>query len=231
MPRSLFLFDLDGTLVDTAPDLTAAANKLRTDRGLAPLAYESLRPLTGLGASRLVEAALGVKPDEPNFEALRREFLSNYEHALAKDSTAFPGVKTLLEALSESGVLLGVVTNKQTDYARTILSAVGLAPLLAIVIGFDAPGAAMKPKPDAILTAMKMLGARPERTWYAGDSPSDASAAHAAGIPCAFADWGRPLAKAEEAGADFIAERPQCLYGWYLRSSRTSFNSASRTAS
>lgn len=230
MPRCVFLFDLDGTLVDTAPDLSAAANALRTARGMAPLPYEALQPITGRGAGALVAAALGAEPSASGFEALRSEFLGNYERALADQSKVYPGVRSLLEALKESGALLGVVTNKQTDYARTILAALGLAPIFSLVIGSDAPGAAMKPRPDSILTAMKALGAEPERTWYAGDDRGDVLAAHAAGIVCAFADWGVKRTKAEESGADFVARRPEAIFGWFLRSRSEKLDAKSDTA-
>lgn len=230
MPRCVFLFDLDGTLVDTAPDLAAAANALRTARGMAPLPYEALQPITGRGAPALVAAALGAKPSDPGFEALRREFLENYEHALAAESKVYPGTGTLLEALQESGARLGVVTNKQTAYAQTILSALGLAPFFSLVIGSDAPCAAMKPKPDSLLTAMKALGADAARTWYAGDDLGDVLAAHAAGIVCAFADWGVKRTIAEASGADFVARRPEAIFGWFLRSRSAHLGAVSGTA-
>ena len=104
------LFDLDGTLVDTAPDLAAAANKLRTDRALAPLSFDELRPLTGRGATTLVKAALGKGPDDPEFAALRKEFLRNYEARLALASKPFPGIVDLLETLDAPDAEYGTRT-------------------------------------------------------------------------------------------------------------------------
>ena len=183
------LFDLDGTLVDTAPDLAAAANKLRTDRALAPLSFDELRPLTGRGATTLVKAALGKGPDAPEFAALRKEFLRNYAARLALASKPFPGIGDLFETLDADCIQAAVVTNKQSAYAEFILNALGLRVFFAAVVGSDTSGSAMKPSPAGIRLAMAELGAAQDETIYVGDTATDITASLAAGIPCIFVRW------------------------------------------
>lgn len=186
------LFDLDGTLVDTAPDLANAANKMRTDRGLEPLPFYILRPLTGRGATTLVKAVLGKSPDDPEFPLLRAEFLHNYEARLAEESRPFDGIVELLRKLDTHGIASAVVTNKQTLYAEEILTRLCLTPYIRHIIGSDTPGSAMKPSPAGILLAMRTLGASQEETLYVGDAITDIEAARLSGIACAFARWNAP---------------------------------------
>lgn len=203
------LFDLDGTLVDTAPDLAAAANKLRTDRALEPLSFNALRPLTGRGATTLVKAALGIAPDEASFPALRAEFLRNYEERVAVDSKPFPGITTVLEHLRDTGVRTAVVTNKQTVYAKEILRTLSLDNYFDAIIGSDTPGSAMKPAPDGIRLAMAQLDASQKETLYVGDTTSDIEASYRAGIRCLLARWDSSAAVLPvPAEAQYLAKEP-----------------------
>lgn len=216
MKRDLILFDLDGTVVDTAPDLSAAANALRAARGLPPLPLEVLRAPSGKGSPALILAALGVAKDDPRYPALKTEFLERYAAAPAAHSTPFPGAEALLEALSREGLRLGVVTNKPSALADEVIRALGLDRFFPVVLGCDSPGCTLKPKPDSILAALKRFGAEPAQARYVGDSASDAAAAHAAGIPCALVRWGYMAEPPESASPDFIASSPAELLGWAL---------------
>ena len=115
MPQAV-LFDLDGTLIDSAPDLGAAADKMRTDRGLASLDYALYRPMAGSGAKGMLEIAFGMGPEHPDYEDFKEEFLSNYEQAMTVHSVIFDGVQDLLLHLQEMGLRWGVVTNKSQRF-------------------------------------------------------------------------------------------------------------------
>src|SRR3546814_373368 len=117
--RKLVLFDFDGTLADTAPDLAAAANKQRTRKGLAPLPYEALRPYASHGARGLLKAGLDMDPDHPEYESCRQQFLEDYEQNMTTLTTLFPGVKQLLSTLRDHDYAWGIVTNKMEYLARS----------------------------------------------------------------------------------------------------------------
>ena len=118
--ETVFLFDLDGTLVDSAPDLAGAANRLRAEHGLPPLPYEDLRPMVGSGARGMVGVAFGVRPGDSRFEQLRDAFLDRYETGLLERTRPFDGVEGLLAALEAAGLPWGIVTNKATRFTRLI---------------------------------------------------------------------------------------------------------------
>lgn len=186
-PRAI-LFDLDGTLADTAPDLAAAANKLRTDRGLDPTPYEQLRPVASHGARGLIGAAFGIAPGEPEFEELRAAFLANYEAALAERSRLFEGVPELLEQLRERGIAWGVVTNKISRYTLPLIPLVGLAHASCVIAGDTTPHS--KPHPEPLFEAARRVGLEPAHCWYVGDDLRDMQAARAAGMLSIAAAWG-----------------------------------------
>lgn len=214
MIRNLYLFDLDGTLVDTAPDLSAAANRLRTARGLPALPLESLRAASGKGSPALVLAALGIPKDDPRYPPLKAEFLSYYSEMPAARSALFPGIAAMLASLRKQGCRIGVVTNKPFALAERVLRALSLADEIQVLIGCDSPGAALKPRPDSLLTALKRFDALPDEAVYVGDSASDCTAAHAAGLPCALVRWGYMPEPPESATPDFIASVPSDLLTW-----------------
>ena len=162
MTIRLFLFDLDGTLVDTAPDLALAVNMVRTARGIAPLPEEELRPYASRGAPGLLGKAMGIGRDDPAFLALRTEFLDNYAAHMTDRSRPFEGVPVMLEALRAAGIRTGVVTNKVEHLALRLTDNLGLDGQLDVVLGSDSEGCAMKPAPDSLLTAARLTGV-PER--------------------------------------------------------------------
>jgi 2-phosphoglycolate phosphatase len=212
------LFDLDGTLIDSAPDLAGAANRLRADEGLPPLPLETLRPMVGSGARGMVGIAFGVAPGEPRFEALRDAFLLHYEHGLLQLTRPFDGVEPLLCALEAAGVPWGIVTNKAERFALPIVEGLGLARrAAAVVCGDTTPHA--KPHPEPLLAAARAMGLAPGQVAYVGDDLRDAQAAAAAGMPMVAATWGYlGLGEPVQAwGADAIADAPSDVLAWLRR--------------
>ena len=217
MRYQTFLFDLDGTLVDTAPDLAAAVNLVRTVRGLSPLPENELRPYASRGAPGLLGKAMNVNKTDTDFPELRAEFLANYQSAMTVHSCTFEGVLELLDTLRAHGIKTGVVTNKYAHLAQPLVEDLGLTDRLDIVLGSDSDGCAMKPAPDSLLTAAKQLNVAPETILYAGDDPRDIQAAHNAGILAASVRWGYGLTDPNTWGADFVAQTPLDLYRWLLQ--------------
>lgn len=196
------LLDLDGTLVDTVPDLAAALNRLMASRSLAPFGYPETAAMVGDGVARLVQkafAARGVTPDPHAIE----EFAADYGAHAAVESRVYPGVKPTLERMIEDGWRLAVCTNKPEAAARSLLSAVGLLDMLAAVGGGDS-FPVRKPNPAHLLATLAACGGHPARAAMAGDHANDIAASAGAGLPCIFAAWGYgPPAMA--AGAAAIA--------------------------
>jgi len=217
MTIRLFLFDLDGTLVDTAPDLALAVNMVRTARGIAPLPEEELRPYASRGAPGLLGKAMGIGRDDPAFLALRTEFLDNYAAHMTDRSRPFEGVPVMLEALRAAGIRTGVVTNKVEHLALRLTDNLGLDGQLDVVLGSDSEGCAMKPAPDSLLTAARLTGVHVTDILYAGDDPRDVAAAHAAGMPCAACTWGYAVTPPESWGADLVAHSPAELATWAVQ--------------
>lgn len=203
--HGLVLFDLDGTLADSAPGLAAAANEMRRRRGLAPLPYEALREHCGSGARGLIWAGLRLPPEASCFEDVKREYLAYYAEIMVRESTLFDGVPEMLASLSERGLAWGIVTNKVIELARPLCEAKGLAAGAACILSGQTIGAP-KPAPDALLAAMDMLGFTAEETIYVGDDARDAQAAHNAHLPFAAASWGYT-----ESGADVSTWRAQAV--------------------
>jgi phosphoglycolate phosphatase len=186
-PRAI-LFDLDGTLADTAPDLAAAVNLLRTARGLEPTAYDILRPTASAGARGMIGASFGVKPDDAGYAELRDGFLDNYAAAMAVHSSLFPGVVELLAGIEAAGLRWGVVTNKPARFTDPLLPQIGLGHAACVVSGDTTAHA--KPHPAPLLEAAARLGLAPEQCWYVGDDLRDIQAGKAAAMPTIAAGWG-----------------------------------------
>ena len=153
------LFDLDGTLIDSAPDLGAAADRLRTDRGLQSLPLQAYRPLAGTGARGMLSVAFGITPDHPDFPDLREEFFTNYERCIHERTDVFAGVPELVATLTRRSLKWGVVTNKMTRFTSLIAQRVALfGSAGAIVSGDSTPYS--KPHPAPLLAAADRLGAQ-----------------------------------------------------------------------
>lgn len=181
------LFDLDGTLADTAPDLAAALNRLRADQGLEPMPLEQLRPFASAGARGLVHAGLGVKPGDDEYDALRESFLEFYRERTCVDTRLFPGIAELLQELARRAIPWGVVTNKATRFTERIVSTLGLAPH-CVVCGDTT--AHLKPHPAPMLHAAGLLAVPAKDCVYLGDDLRDIQAAQAAGMRAVAVDWG-----------------------------------------
>lgn len=186
-PRAL-LFDLDGTLADTAPDLAAAVNLLRTEHGMLPTPYDLLRPVASAGARGLIGVAFGMTPDDPDYDALRISFLDHYAARIADNTTLFEGIAVLLLHLQEQGLQWGIVTNKPARFTDALVPLIGLE-LAGCVISGDTTAHA-KPHPEPLLEAARQLNLAPEDCWYVGDDLRDIEAGRAAGMPTIAAAWG-----------------------------------------
>ena len=209
------LFDLDGTLIDSAPDLAGAANRLRADHGLAPLPLEALRPMVGAGARGMVGVAFGVGPGEARFESLRDAFLAHYEAGLLASTHTFDGVDAMLSALDAAGIPWGIVTNKATRFTAPIVAGLGLAQRAAVVVCGDTTPHS-KPHPEPLLHAARAMGLAPDAVAYVGDDLRDAQAARAAGMPMVAATWGY-LGLGEPVhnwGADALMDAPGQVLDW-----------------
>ena len=186
-PRVLVL-DLDGTLVDTVPDLNAALNRLMASRGLAGFDFPGTAAMVGDGVARLVEKAFSAHGHVPDATAVA-DFSQDYAAHAAVDSRLFPGVMQTLHDLSGEGWRLAVCTNKPEGAARHLLDALGLAPLMAAVGGGDS-FPTRKPDPAHLLATLAAAGGEAERAAMVGDHANDVAAAMGAGLPCIFAAWG-----------------------------------------
>ena len=183
------LFDLDGTLIDSAPDLGAAANKMRIDRGLSSFPLINYRHMAGAGARGLIGVALGLSPEHPDFAALKEEFLLNYEACMTERTYAFEGVEELIRQIDRAGLKWGVVTNKAERFALPLTRAMPLfATAATVVCGDTTPHP--KPHPAPLLEAAQRMGVDPVHCVYVGDDERDIVAGHAAGMWTVAAHYG-----------------------------------------
>lgn len=206
------LFDLDGTLIDSAPDLGAAADKMRTDRGLESLPLALYRPMAGAGARGMIAVAFGLMPDDPRFADLREEFFRNYESRMTENTSVFDGVAELIDQISQAGLKWGVVTNKSARFTVPLTKAMPLfSTAQTIVSGDTTPHS--KPHPAPLLEAARQLDLAPECCIYVGDDERDIVAGRAAGMPTVAAAYGY-LGKTADTGgwkADATIAAPGAL--------------------
>ena len=183
------LFDLDGTLLDSAPDMGAATNRMRTDRGLPALPLAAYRHRAGSGARGMLDVAFGMASEHPEYEARKAEFFANYDQCLTERTRAFDGVEELLCELAARGLQWGVVTNKSTRYtvplarAYTLLAGAG-----TLISGDTTPHT--KPHPAPLLEAARRIGVSPADCLYVGDDERDVIAGRAAGMGTVAANYG-----------------------------------------
>ena len=183
------LFDLDGTLIDSAPDLGAAVDKMRTDRGMPSLPLERYRPMAGAGARGMLGEAFGLLPEDPDFNAFREEFFCNYEVSLTARTLVFDEVSELIAQLLRRQLAWGVVTNKSARFALPLTQAMPLfTSARAVVCGDTTPHA--KPHPAPLLEAAARLGMAPAHCIYVGDDERDILAGQAAGMGTVAATYG-----------------------------------------
>lgn len=183
------LFDLDGTLLDSAPDLCLAANRMRADRGRGHLPLESYRALVGSGARGMIGVAFGIDPSHSRFEELREEFFVNYAQCLTVNTIAFDGVAELIATIRRNGLKWGVVTNKSQRFTTPLTGAIPLfGSAQAIISGDTTPYT--KPHPAPLIEAARRLGVEPLRCIYVGDDERDIVAGKAAGMTTVAAIYG-----------------------------------------
>ena len=183
------LFDLDGTLIDSAPDLGAAADRMRTGRGLPSLPLESYRHMAGAGARGMLGVAFGMTPEHPDYDAMREEFFVSYESHMTENTSVFDGVAELIAQLQGRGLAWGVVTNKSERFTLPLTRQMPLfASARTVVSGDTTPHA--KPHPAPLLEAARQLSLEPARCIYVGDDERDIVAGLAAGMGTVAASYG-----------------------------------------
>ena len=183
------LFDLDGTLIDSAPDLGAAADKMRTDRGMDPLPLIDYRHMAGAGARGMLGVAFGLTPGDADFDAWKEEFFVNYEACMTQRTYAFEGVVELIAKIDQAGLKWGVVTNKSARFTLPLTRQIPLfGSARTIVSGDTTPHA--KPHPAPLFEAARQLQVEPGRCVYVGDDERDIIAGRAAGMATVAAAYG-----------------------------------------
>jgi N-acetyl-D-muramate 6-phosphate phosphatase len=211
------LFDLDGTLLDTAHDMVGALNSLRLESGLAPLPFADVRAQVSHGSTRLVQIGF-PEADTQRCALLQRRFLELYGARLAAETRLFEGMDQVLLELSRRGLAAGIVTNKPGRLTDALLEQLGLRARFACVVSGDTL-AERKPHPLPLLHAAALAGAAPEACIYVGDAQRDVQAAHAAGMRALVAVYG--YLRADEDwpgwGGDGSIERPGDLLDWLDR--------------
>ncbi len=223
-PRALF-FDLDGTLIDSAPDLAWAAQTMRRHRNLPPLPFDLYRPMAGAGARGMLQVAFGISPENADFEAMKEEFFANYAASIkalscgdpSARTCAFEGVPDMLHDLQTRGLAWGIVTNKSKRFTEPLVRAIPmLQNACAVVSGDSTPRA--KPYPEPLLEAIRLTsralqGLQPNQCWYIGDDKRDIDAGHAAGMCAIAASWGyEGEHELTTWGADFVLHQPVDLF-------------------
>jgi len=208
----LILFDFDGTLADTAPDLALAANLQRARHGLPDLDASRYRPYASHGARGMLRIALGLAPEDAGYEEARSHFLADYARHMTQHTRLFPGVAQLLRTLRAHGHAWGIVTNKVEHLARPIIAHLGLAADCAVTVGGDTTAHA-KPHPAPLRYAASTAGYAPEQCIYIGDDARDIAAGRAAGMPTIAAAYGYcDVDSIPTWGADAVAQTPADLW-------------------
>jgi phosphoglycolate phosphatase len=214
-PIRAVLFDLDGTLIDSAPDLAGTANDMRAARGLPPMPYAPLRRMVGAGARGMMGVAFEVLPGHEQFEALRDEFFERYQQRLLQETRLFDHVPPLLQQLRTRGLPWGIVTNKNSRFGKPVIEGLQLHLHSAVnVYGDTTPHT--KPHPAPLLEAARLLGQDPAHCLYVGDDLRDIQAGRAAGMRTLAAAWGYLGAggAVEEWGADDVAAHAGDVWAW-----------------
>jgi phosphoglycolate phosphatase len=206
---SSVLFDLDGTLVDTAPDMAFALNQLLAQQDKAPLPYDVIRPQVSNGARGLLGLGFGIDVPHPDYENLRRRFLELYQEDLCVHSRLFEGMEEVLQTLERCGVSWGIVTNKPGWLTTPLVKALGIHERAACVVSGDTCKEA-KPDPMPLLHAANIVGMKAANCLYVGDAIRDVQAARAAGMPVVAAQYGYLEAGSDPTqwGADALASHP-----------------------
>lgn len=206
------LFDMDGTLLDSAPDFIAIIQAMRTARGLPPLADKLIRDHISGGARAMVASAFDEAPDSAAFEVLRQEFLERYQQHCAVLTRPFEGIEALLDDIEQARLLWGVATNKPLRYAEPIMQGLKLAERSAVLVCPDHVERS-KPAPDMLLLACQQMGVNPEAVLFVGDDARDIESGRAAGCRTAAVTYGyiHPEDNPRNWGADVVVDHPSEL--------------------
>lgn len=206
------LFDLDGTLIDTAPDFVRVLNAMRQRHGKNTLPADAIRAQVSNGARAMIQLGFGIGETDPEFAALRQEFLDDYLGNLAVDTCLFPGMDILLEQLESHNIPWGIVTNKPSRYALPLLEQLHLAERCAVTVCPDHV-THTKPDPEPIFLACEKIGVKAEHTWYVGDHDRDIEAGNRAGCTTFAVAWGYigPDEDIQSWQADHITAQPKDL--------------------
>lgn len=209
------LFDLDGTFADTAPDMAAALNLLLAQHDRPPVSLADARAHVSSGARGLLQLGFGVGPDHPDYSRLREQFLAIYSDNLCNETSLFPGIVSLIEALQGASICWGIVTNKPGWLTEPLLDALALPMRPACVVSGDTTARA-KPHPDPLLHACGLIQRDPVRCWYLGDDRRDIQAGRAAGMRTLAALYGYLGVEhhPRDWGADGLLSHPLELLGF-----------------
>jgi phosphoglycolate phosphatase len=211
----VFFFDLDGTLVDTAPDLAYALNQVLEQEGRAPLAYESIRAVASHGSAGLLGLAFGITADNPEFDSLQKRFVQIYHNNLTRESRLFEGMQRVIDKLDEIGKKWGVITNKPTFLTEPLMAGLNLKQRAACIVSGDTTEQS-KPHPAPMLHACKLINMQPAQCVYIGDAERDIVAGRDADMHTIVACYGylsdddRP----ENWQADAMINQPEELLQW-----------------
>jgi len=209
------LFDLDGTLADTAPDLALALNAVLEHHGRAALPYEVIRPVASHGGIALIELGFQITPDAAEFEQLRQEFLDRYRDHICQQTALFEGMEQVLQHIESSNMNWGIVTNKPAFLTDPLIAALGLDSRAACIISGDTANN-RKPHPEPMLLACQQAGSSPDECLYVGDAQRDIEAGQHAGMLTAVANWGYigHDDKPDSWGANLYFDHPADLMSW-----------------
>ena len=214
-PFNVIFFDLDGTLVDTAPDLAFALNSLLTEQGHAPLPYPSIRPVASNGSAGLLGLGFGITPQQDSYRPLQQRFLELYQQNIARKSSLFEGMESVINQLEQSGITWGVITNKPAFLTEPLLRALNLTERAACIVSGDTTQYS-KPHPAPMLHACELLNVSPEQCVYIGDAQRDIEAGKNANMHTVLARYGyiSDQDQPESWQADRIINHPSEILQW-----------------
>ncbi|MCW9025338.1 MAG: HAD-IA family hydrolase [Gammaproteobacteria bacterium] len=211
------LFDLDGTLADTAPDLAAALNSVLVNNGRESLPYETIRPVVSHGGQALIKLGFQLESDDPGFDPLRQELLDYYQQNIATHTCLFPGMDTILEIIENSGLNWGVVTNKPAWLTEPLMEALHLSQRAASIVSGDTLDE-RKPHPAPLLYACEQAGSKAKECLYVGDAERDIIAGNRAGMTTLVALFGYldETDTPNKWNADAMIHTPEEILHWLL---------------
>lgn len=215
MPLQAIFFDLDGTLLDTAPDLSNALNQVLTNHGRSPLPLETLRPQIAGGSAAMLSCGFQLSPNDPLFPTLREEFLAAYKQCYHQKTQFFPGIEALLTYLDQQNLPWGIVTNKPGWLAEPLLKYFQLTHRYRCLVAGDLLPK-RKPDPDTLLHACQLTGVDPQHSLYIGDAETDVQAAKAAGMFVIVAKYGYlpPNSQPDHWQANLLIDKAEDILCW-----------------